>query len=95
MSLWNPSTKREERIYMKLNLTSIANMDRFLDIVAQCKGTVSLHLPDHSICDLKQNPLARQFLKLGDQTQESFSLHLGCPSDFPLFLQYMMEAARA
>ena len=45
--------------------------------------------------DLKQNPLARQFLKLGDQTQESFSLHLGCPSDFPLFLQYMMEAARA
>lgn len=80
---------------MKFNLTSIANMDRFLEIVAQCQGSVSLHLPDHSICDLKQNHLARQLLKMGDQRQESFSLHLGCPSDFPRFLQYMLEAARA
>ncbi len=78
---------------MKLNLMSIGNVERFFEIVEKCQGAVMLHLADCSLCDLKKNPLARQLLEPGTKKQNPMSLQLSCPADFPLLLQYMMEAA--
>lgn len=76
-----------------MKIKSIANMENFFHTVEQCQGSVLLHLPDQTVCDLKQNLLASHLLRMGNAGQKELTLSLTNGKDFPLFLTYMMEAA--
>lgn len=76
-----------------LHFLQIPHTDRFLNLVDHCRGDVLLCLPDGSYCSLKQDPVARQMLRLMAPTDRGISVSLSNAKDAPRFLQYMLEAA--
>ena len=83
----------EERMNIMLSFLQIPNTERFLNLVDHCRGDVLLCLPDGSHCDLKQDPVARQMLRLMTPTGSGISVSLSNTKDTPRFLRYMLEAA--
>ena len=77
-----------------LQMMMLPDRDRFLEIVDHSRGSVLLRLPDHTDCDLKTDPVARQMLRMLDPAEEGVTLRLTDPEDLPAYLQYMMEAGR-
>ena len=78
-----------------LRMMMMPDKDRFLDIVDHSRGDVLLCLPDHTDCDLKTDPAARQLLRLLDPGAKGVDLRLKDPGDLPAYLHYMMEAVLA
>lgn len=76
-----------------LHFLQIPNTERFLNLVDHSRGEVLLYLPDGSHCDLKQDPVARQMLRLMTPNGRGISVSLSNAKDTPRFLQYMLEAA--
>ena len=77
-----------------LQMMMLPDRDRFLEIVDHSRGSVLLRLPDHTDCDLKTDPVARQMLRMLDPAEEGVTLRLTDPEDLPAYLHYMMEAGR-
>ena len=77
-----------------LRLMMMPDKDRFLDIVDHSRGDVLLCLPDHTDCDLKTDPVARQMLRMLEPAAEGVTLRLTDPEDLPAYLRYMMEAGQ-
>ena len=75
-----------------LHMMSLPDRERFLNIVHHSRGEVLLRLPDGTDCDLKEDPGARQLLRLLELGPEGLSITLTDSADLPLYLQYMMEA---
>ena len=77
-----------------LRMMMMPDKDRFLDIVDHSRGDVLLCLPDHTDCDLKTDPVARQMLRMLEPAAEGVTLRLTDPEDLPAYLRYMMEAGQ-
>ena len=77
-----------------LQMMMLPDRDRFLEIVDHSRGSVLLRLPDHTDCDLKTDPIARQMLRMLDPAEEGVTLRLTDPEDLPAYLHYMMEAGQ-
>lgn len=77
-----------------ITILSLPDTERFLSVVGQTSGDVSLRLPDGGQISLKQDQTARQMLQLlaGDHTH--LQIALSDQADMPLFLRYLEEAAR-
>ena len=78
-----------------LRMMLLPDKERFLDIVDHSRGDVLLCLPDHTDCDLKTDPAARELLRLLGPGEEGVDLRLTDPGDLPAYLRYMMEAVLA
>lgn len=76
-----------------LKILLIPDADRFLEKVKTCSGDVILHLPDNSTCSLKSDHVAAQMIKMMDLSKDGLSLSLTDPKDFPIMLNYMVNAA--
>lgn len=74
-----------------LKFMFIPNKDSFLDTVMSCQGSVLLHLPDNTTCDLKTNPVARQMVKLLPPDQSNLKLSFSDARDYSRFIRYMLE----
>ena len=77
-----------------LQMMMLPDRDRFLEIVDHSRGSVLLRLPDHTDCDLKTDPVARQMLRMLDPAEEGVTLRLTDPEDLPAYLHSMMEAGQ-
>ena len=77
-----------------LQIMTLPDRERFLDLVDHSRGSVLLRLPDHTDCDLKTDPVARQMLRMLDPAEEGVTLRLTDPEDLPAYLHYMMEAGQ-
>ena len=66
-----------------LQMMMLPDRDRFLEIVDHSRGSVLLRLPDHTDCDLKTDPIARQMLRMLDPAEEGVTLRLTDPEDLP------------
>lgn len=75
-----------------LSILQIPNAERFLSVVDHCFGDVILQLPDGSRCNLKQDHIARQMLRMMHPTQSGISITLSNKADTGTFLRYMAEA---
>ena len=76
-----------------LKILLIPDADRFLEKVKTFSGDVILHLPDNSTCSLKSDHVAAQMIKMMDLSKDGLSLSLTDPKDFPIMLNYMVNAA--
>lgn len=74
-------------------ITNIQNLDCLFRTVNASSGDVSLHLPDESCFNLK-DAKTQQLMQLSSQKDSHLQISLSNPSDFPRFLQFMMEAAK-
>lgn len=72
-------------------ITWIPNMEKFLKVVERSRGDVRVHLPGGVVCSLKQDPVAMALLRTV-RSGDGFSVSLTDRSDFPAFLQYLLEA---
>lgn len=78
-----------------LKFYSIPNPDKLLSVVDQSQGDVFLRLPDGGECNLKQEHVARELLRLMTPNKDGVKIDLTNPSDAPAFLLYMMECQAA
>lgn len=76
-----------------IKIMLISNMDKFIEKVESCHGDVMLNLPDGSECSLKTDNTARQMLKMLHSDNEELNLRLTDNRDFPIIMNYMMQAA--
>ena len=47
-----------------LRIMLISDMEKFLEKVQSCQGDVLLHLPDDTVCNLKEDHTALQMLRM-------------------------------
>ena len=71
----------------------VPDMGRFLWTVERCRGEVTLHLRGGVVCNLKRDPVAMELLRVVPLAGE-LHVTLSDHSDFPVFLQYLMEVGR-
>lgn len=76
-----------------LTFCTIPNTEKFLKIVSQSCGNVMLHLPDGSLCDLKQSNIAKQFIRMMSIGKDGLRVTLSRDTDVSCFIRYMQEAA--
>lgn len=76
-----------------IKMLLMPNAEKFLSLVKQSCGDVLLHLPDGSLCSLKQSHTARQMLRTMQLGRDGISISFSNSCDVPAFLRYMMEAA--
>ena len=57
-----------------LQIMTLPDRERFLDLVDHSRGSVLLRLPDHTDCDLKTYPVARQMLRMLEPAAEGVTL---------------------
>ncbi|MCI9668878.1 hypothetical protein D7Y09_06190 [bacterium 1XD42-1] len=76
-----------------LTFCTIPNTDKFLNMVTQSCGNVMLHLPDGSMCDLKQSNIARQFIRMMSIGKDGLRITLSKENDISSFIRYMQESA--
>jgi len=85
--------RRRERRLSMFRIMVMPDAERFLRVVANCEGSVFLHLPDEKVCDLKRDRTACQMLRLLSPGREGLEFSLSNPADLPAFIRYMKEAA--
>lgn len=88
-----PEAQQERRITV-LQITSLPNAEKFLEVVGRSRGNVFLQLPDHTQCDLKRDHTARQIIRAMRPGRDGLCITLSDPRDSFGFMQYMMESAR-
>ena len=49
---------------LKIKTMQIPNVEKLIEIIEQSCGNVLLHLPDNTVCDLKNDSVTLQFFKL-------------------------------
>ena len=76
-----------------LKIMMISDTEKFLERIRECEGEVSLHLPDGTICDLKNDHTATQILSLLHATDHELDISLTDPRDYAPIMRYMMSAA--
>lgn len=75
-----------------LTFCTIPNTEKFLKIVSQSCGNVMIHLPDGSLCDLKESDIAKQFIRLMCIGKDGLRVTLSKENDASCFIRYMQEA---
>jgi hypothetical protein len=68
----------------------IPNVEKLIEIIEQSCGNVLLHLPDNTICDLKNDCVALQFLKQEASKGNGVEIHLSGPKDYFEFVYYVI-----
>ena len=76
-----------------LKIMLISDMEKFLEKVNSCQGDVLLHLPDGTVCNLKEDHTALQMLRMMKINGKGLNLTLTDVRDFPIMMNYMMSAA--
>ena len=76
-----------------LRIMLISDMEKFLEKVQSCQGDVLLHLPDGTVCNLKEDHTAIQMLKMMQLDGKGLNLSLKDVRDYPIMVNYMMNAA--
>ena len=76
-----------------LKVLLIPDMEKFLEKVRGCSGEVLLHLPDETTCNLKEDHIAVQMLRMLKNNENELNISLTDPRDYPVFLNLMMSAA--
>ena len=76
-----------------IKIMKISDMDRFLEKISACEGEVCLHLPDGTVCDLKNDHTAMQILSLLHSTDHELDISLTDPRDYAPIMRFMMCAA--
>ena len=76
-----------------LKIMLISDMEKFLEKVNNCHGDVLLHLPDDTVCNLKEDHTALQMLRMMKLNGKGLNLTLTDVRDFPIMMNYMMSAA--
>lgn len=76
-----------------IKIMLISNMEKFLEKVQKCYGDVLLHLPDGTVCNLKDDHTALQLLKLVHTSNRELDISLTDVRDYPTIMKFMMDAA--
>ena len=76
-----------------LKIMLISDMEKFLEKVNNCHGDVLLHLPDGTVCNLKEDHTALQMLRMMKLNGKGLNLSLTDVRDYPIMMNYMMNAA--
>lgn len=76
----------------KVNIRTIKNTERFIQMVTNSHGHVFLELPNETLCDLKQNAAALQMLRMINPGEVWLDLFLTDVQDSYDFIAYMVGA---
>ena len=76
-----------------IKIMLISNMQKFLEKIQKCHGDVLLHLPDDTVCNLKEDHTALQMLRMMKLNGKGLDLSLTDVRDYPIMMNYMMSAA--
>lgn len=77
-----------------LKVMLMPDVEKFLSLVRQSRGDVVLHLPDGSQCDLKQDHLAQQMLRIMQPKRDGIAISLSNPDDTLAFMRYLAGVPR-
>lgn len=77
-----------------IKVMMLPDAEDFLNVVANSRGQVLLHLPDNTSCDLKRDNTARQLLRLMNPGRDGLCISLSDTRDVPAFLEYIIGSAR-
>ncbi len=77
-----------------MKITRIPNMEDFLNIIRTSAGKVFLHLPDHTACDLKNDPTASQLLRIMNPGSSGLQISFSDPRDTMKLTQYLITAPK-
>ena len=78
---------------MMLKIMLISDMEKFLEKVNNCHGDVLLHLPDDTVCNLKEDHTALQLLRMMKLNGKGLNISLTDVRDYPIMMNYLMNAA--
>lgn len=84
--------KKGEEIMYKVNIRTIKNTEKFINMVKESRGHVFLELPNEAPCDLKQNAAALQMLRMINPGEVWLDLFLTDAQDSYNFMAYMVGA---
>ncbi|MDE5716230.1 MAG: hypothetical protein K2I53_01200 [Lachnospiraceae bacterium] len=76
----------------KVNIRTIKNTEKFIQMVESSRGHVFLQLPNEMLCDLKQNTEALQMLRMISPGELWLDLFLTDLQDSYNFMAYMVGA---
>lgn len=76
-----------------LKIMLISDMEKFLEKVNNCHGDVLLHLPDDTVCNLKEDHTALQLLRMMKLNGKGLNISLTDVRDYPIMMNYLMNAA--
>ena len=76
-----------------IKIMLISNMQKFLEKIQKCHGDVLLHLPDNTVCNLKNDHTALQILTMLHSTNKELDISLTDVRDYGIIMNYMMSAA--
>ena len=76
-----------------LKIMLISDMEKFLEKVNNCHGDVLLHLPDDTVCNLKEDHTALQLLRMMKLNGKGLNISLIDVRDYPIMMNYLMNAA--
>lgn len=76
-----------------MRFTYIPNMEKFVEALKKCHGSVLLHLSDDTTYDLKSDSAAFEMLKMLPSGYHDLRLSFSDSRDFSAFMQYMMLSA--
>lgn len=76
----------------KVNIRTIKNTEKFIQMVENSHGQVFLQLPDETLCDLKQNTAALQMIRMINPGELWLDFFLTDTRDSYNFMAYMVGA---
>ena len=77
-----------------IRILSIPNMEKFLAVVDQSRGEVSIRLSDQTQVDLKRDHTAKQLLRTMEPGRGGLELFVSDPADMAALIAYLIGAAR-
>lgn len=76
----------------KVNIRTIKNTEKFIQMIKNSHGQVFLQLPDETLCDLKQNAAALQMIRMINPGELWLDFFLTDDRDSYNFMAYMVGA---
>ncbi len=77
---------------MKMNIFDVQDMNRFMDTVDRCEGSVTLSFDGENSIDLKKDKEACKILRYMRPAGETMHLTLANEEDCKLMMNYLMTA---